>query len=59
MSVGAQNSPRVSKDHTERALQYMEFKARAEQMLLAEMDQVKSVRSLQTLLPALTPARVR
>lgn len=45
LSMDAQNSPRVSKEHTERALQYMEFKARAEQVLLAEMDQVKSARA--------------
>jgi len=43
--LDAQNAPRVSKDHTERALQYMGFKARAEQTLLAEMDLVKSVRA--------------
>lgn len=46
LSLDVQNAPRVSKDHTERALQYMEFKARAEQTLLAEMDVVKSVRAL-------------
>ena len=48
LSYEVQNAPRVSKEHTERALQYMEFKARAEQTLLAEMDQVKSVRPLRT-----------
>ena len=41
--MDVQNAPRVSKEHAERALQYMEFKARAEQVLLAELDQVKSV----------------
>ena len=44
LSAEAQNAPRVSKDHAERALQYMEFKARAEAALLAEMELVKTVR---------------
>lgn len=48
LSLDAQNAPRVSKDHTERALQYMGFKARAEQTLLAVMDLVKSVRAACT-----------
>ena len=46
LSAEAQSAPRVSKDHAERALQYMEFKARAEAALLAEMEVVKTVRSL-------------
>ena len=44
LSAEAQNAPRVSKDHADRALQYMEFKARAEAALLAEMELVKTVR---------------
>ena len=47
LSAEAQNAPRVSKDHAERALQYMEFKARAEAALLAEMELVKTVRSFR------------
>ena len=46
LSAEAQSAPRVAKDHAERALQYMEFKARAEAALLAEMEVVKTVRSL-------------
>ena len=44
LSAEAQSAPRVSKDHAERALQYMELKARAEAVLLAEMELVKTVR---------------
>ena len=48
LSAEAQSAPRISKDHTERALQYMEFKARAEATLLAERELVKTVRHCST-----------